>query len=87
MVVESSVIIKLNSGLHARPASTFVQIANRYVSDISICKKDKTANAKSILGVLSLAATKGSEVFLRADGPDEQKAIHELTEFLAKDMD
>ncbi len=87
MVVESSVIIKLTSGLHARPASTFVQIANRYACDISIRKKEKTANAKSILGVLALAATKGSEVFLIADGPDEQKAIDELTEFLAEDKD
>ena len=81
-MVESSVVVNFASGLHARPAATFVQLANRYVSEVSLVKEEKTVNAKSVLGVMSLAVTKGSEVTVRAEGVDEQQAILELVEFL-----
>jgi catabolite repression HPr-like protein len=81
-VVESTVVVNLSSGLHARPAATFVQMVNRYSSEVHLIKEGKTVNAKSILGVMSLAVTKGCEITVRADGSDEQKAIDELTEFL-----
>lgn len=84
-MVERSVIVRLDSGLHARPASTFVQMANRFQSNISLVKNDKTANAKSILGIMSLACTKGSEVRLVVDGADENAALEELAAFLERE--
>ncbi|MDQ0191203.1 HPr family phosphocarrier protein [Alicyclobacillus cycloheptanicus] len=81
-MVERAVTVALQSGLHARPAATFVQLSNRYQSEISLVKGEKTVNAKSILGILSLACTKGSQVKVVADGVDEQEALHALTVFL-----
>lgn len=84
-MVERSGVVMLNSGLHARPAATFVQKANQYTCDIHLIKKDKQVNAKSILGVMSLVATKGTELIIRANGLDENEAIDELFTFLSQE--
>ena len=65
-------------GLHARPATFFIQKANTYNSSIWVTKDDRKVNAKSLLGVLSLAISGGSTVTLIADGPDEAEAISGL---------
>lgn len=83
-MVERSVVVNLSSGLHARPASTFVQMANRYKSEVSLVKNGKRANAKSILGIMSLACTKGTEVRLEIDGSDETAALDELSAYLER---
>ena len=67
--------IKSKTGLHARPASNLVQIANQYDADIKIEKENDVINAKSIMGVLMLAATFGSDITLIANGKDEDEAI------------
>ncbi len=69
-------------GLHARPATFFIQKANTYKSTITIEKDDKRVNAKSLLGVLSLGIVKGTTVTLTADGADEEAAIDGLLELI-----
>ena len=72
------VVINNASGLHARPATFFIQKANCYKSSIWVEKGDRKVNAKSLLGVLSLGIAKGMTVTLIADGVDEDAALEGL---------
>ncbi|MBR2336000.1 MAG: HPr family phosphocarrier protein [Clostridia bacterium] len=72
------VVITNASGLHARPATFFIQKANCYKSTILVEKDDRKVNAKSLLGVLSLGIAKGMTVTLIADGQDEDMALSGL---------
>ena len=65
-------------GLHARPATFFIQKANEFQSFITVTKDERKVNAKSLLGVLSLGITKGTKIILNAEGTDEEQAIDEL---------
>ena len=76
------VVITNASGLHARPATFFIQKANSYRSSIWIEKDDRKVNAKSLLGVLSLGIAKGMTVTLIADGQDENAALNGLIELI-----
>jgi len=69
-------------GLHARPATFFIQKANTYRSSIWVEKDDRRVNAKSLLGVLSLGIAKGMTISLIADGQDEENAIEGLSELI-----
>ena len=69
-------------GLHARPATFFIQKANEFKSSIWVEKDDRRVNAKSLLGVLSLGIVKGTTINLIADGPDEDAAITGLVELI-----
>ena len=70
-------------GLHARPAAAFVRIAGRYQCQIAVRKDEEMeVNGKSIMGVLTLAAECGSELRLRADGEDAERAMGELLELV-----
>ena len=69
------VVITNASGLHARPATFFIQKANTYKSTVWVEKDDRKVNAKSLLGVLSLGIAKGMTVTLIADGQDEENAL------------
>ena len=71
-------------GLHARPATFFIQKANTYASTIWVEKDDRKVNAKSLLGVLSLGIAKGMTITLVADGQDETLAIEGLTDLIDK---
>ncbi|MGM9632263.1 MAG: HPr family phosphocarrier protein [Eubacteriales bacterium] len=71
-------------GLHARPATFFIQKANMYNSSIWVEKDDRKVNAKSLLGVLSLGIAKGMTIMLVADGQDEELAIEGLSELIDK---
>jgi len=82
MLLEKSVEVTLETGLQARPAAQFVQTANRYSSDLYLEKDGKRINAKSIMGLMSLAITKGEIVKIIADGPDEEVALNELVSFI-----
>ncbi len=73
-----NVQITNNVGLHARPATFFIQKANSYRSSIWVEKDDRRVNAKSLLGVLSLGIVKGMSITLIADGPDEADALEGL---------
>lgn len=78
MISEREVVIKNKQGLHARPAAIFVQIANKYESEITVTKDKDRVNGKSIMGILMLAAEEGSVVYIKAEGIDANKAITEL---------
>ncbi len=65
-------------GLHARPAALFVQTAKKFQSDIRVKHGDKEANAKSILGVLTLGANQGAVVTIRAEGEDAEEALEAI---------
>ena len=69
-------------GLHARPATFFIQKANEFKSSIWIERDERKVNAKSLLGVLSLGVVKGGEITLIADGEDEEEAIAALVELI-----
>lgn len=77
-MISRSVTISNSVGLHARPATFFVQKANCYKSSIWVEKEDCRVNAKSLLGVLSLGISKGTEITIIADGNDEADAIDGL---------
>ena len=81
-MVEKLFVVKNETGLHARPASLFVQKAAKYKSTIKVKKDGKEANAKSIISVLSLGASFGSEITIIADGPDAEDAVAGLVELL-----
>ena len=74
-MISRDVTIKNSVGLHARPATFFIQKANSYKSSIWVEKEDCRVNAKSLLGVLSLGITKGTTITLIADGSDEADAV------------
>ena len=74
--------IKHAVGLHARPASLFVQTASKYDADISIAYDGKTINAKSILGVLSLGVGKNAHITISAEGDDEEDALEALSNLI-----
>ena len=72
------VTVQNQVGLHARPATFFIQTANRFKSSIWIEKADRRINAKSLLGVLSMGIVGGEEITVIADGVDEEKAVDAL---------
>ena len=71
-------IISNELGLHARAAASFVKIANRYRANVTVKKDAVSVNGKSIMGVLMLAAAKGTEITVETDGEDESDALLEL---------
>ncbi len=77
-MIEKRIIIKNKLGLHARAASKFVNLANRFKSKVKIIKNNDEIDGKSILGILTLAATQGTEIILRVEGEDEEKATKAL---------
>jgi len=81
-MIEKEIVIKSKQGLHARPAALFVQIANKFDSDIFVIKEGEEVNGKSIMGILMLAAEKGTKVCLRAIGTDAEEAVIELEKIL-----
>jgi len=78
-MISMDVTIKNNVGLHARPATFFIQKANSYKSSIWVEREDRRVNAKSLLGVLSLGIVKGMTITLIADGVDESDALEGLS--------
>ena len=77
-----TVTVNNQVGLHARPATFFIQKANEFKSSIWIEKDERRINAKSLLGVLSLGIIKGMSMDIAADGPDEQEAVEALEELI-----
>ncbi len=76
------VLVQNKAGLHARPATFFIQKANEYKSSIWVEKDERKVNAKSLLGVLSLGIIGGTAVKIFADGPDETDAVEGLVELI-----
>ena len=77
-MVSKAIVVQNQVGLHARPATFFIQKSNEFKSSICVEKDERRVNAKSLLGVLSLGITKGTEITIIADGSDEKDAIDAL---------
>ena len=77
-MVSKEIVVQNQVGLHARPATFFIQKANEFTSSIWISKEERKVNAKSLLGVLSLGVTRGTAITIIADGADEEEAVKEL---------
>ncbi len=85
-MVSKDIIVQNEVGLHARPATFFIQKANEFKSSIWVVKDERKVNAKSLLGVLSLGITRGVSVTLVADGSDENEAIQSLDALVSSDF-
>ncbi|HVL55253.1 MAG TPA: HPr family phosphocarrier protein [Burkholderiaceae bacterium] len=70
-------------GLHARPSAALTQLASRYRADVWLTKGTRRVNAKSIMGVMMLAASRGSALLVETDGPDEDAALEAVTALIA----
>ncbi|MBQ2669236.1 MAG: HPr family phosphocarrier protein [Clostridia bacterium] len=81
-MVSSEFSVQNSVGLHARPATFFIQRANEFKSSIWVEKDERRVNAKSLLGVLSLGIVKGTQISIIADGSDEEEAVKTLVELI-----
>ena len=80
------VVIQHQVGLHARPATFFIQKANEYKSSIWVEKDSRRVNAKSLLGVLSLGITQGLSITIVAEGNDEEQAVNDLVDLVSSNF-
>jgi phosphocarrier protein HPr len=83
-MLNETVIISNSAGIHARPAATLVKAAAKFDSDIVLTKDGLEVNGKSIMGVMMLAAEKGSSIQIQIDGADEQTAMKTILELFAQ---
>ncbi|MDN4526219.1 HPr family phosphocarrier protein [Fictibacillus fluitans] len=83
-MIEKQVTVQLKTGLQARPAALFVQEANRYNSEVFVEKDGKRVNAKSIMGIMSLAIGSGVDITISVSGHDEEEAIKGLEAFITE---
>lgn len=84
--MEGKAIIPNETGLHARPASLFVNKAKNYKSDIKLILGEKEVNGKSILGVMSLGAKKDAQITIKASGEDDKEAVEGLISFIEEEL-
>ena len=81
-MVTKKIIVQNRAGIHARPSSLIVQTANKFQSNIMFEKENVTVNAKSIMGVMTMAAGYQTELTLSADGADEADALAKLADYI-----
>jgi len=81
-IVKKKLTITNRLGLHARPAAMFVQMANRFASDITVERANEKVNGKSIMGIMMLAAGKGLKITVTAMGEDAEEAVRALDELV-----
>lgn len=81
-MITKEITVQNQVGLHARPATFFIQKANEFKSAIWVEKEERRANAKSLLGVLSLGITGGTQIKVIADGQDEELAVGSLEKLI-----
>ena len=86
-MIVRTLIVKNKYGLHARPAALFVQTASKHDANVTVIKEGMEVNGKSIMGVLMLAAEKGSEITLQVDGKDEEETLQALVTLLEGKLD
>lgn len=86
-MIEEKIKIVNNAGLHTRPAATIVKLASKYKCEFFLNKDGLHINGKSIIGVMTLAAEKGSEIILTFDGEDEELAAKEIIDYFNRGFD
>ncbi len=82
-MIKAEVTVVNKLGVHARPSASITQVATRFKSEVWLTKNNRRINAKSIMGVMMLAAAKGAVLVLDVDGPDEEEAVKSLSELFA----
>lgn len=85
-MISKEITVQNQVGLHARPATFFIQKANEFKSSIWVSKDERKINAKSLLGVLSLGVTRGTTILVEAEGVDEEEAVKALEELVASNF-
>lgn len=83
-MISKKIVIRMRNGLEARPTALLVQIACKYASSIYITMDEKRANAKSIMGMMSLSPVSGDVITVEAEGADAQAAIEEIEQYLCE---
>ncbi|AAS11812.1 HPr family phosphocarrier protein [Treponema denticola] len=73
-MISKTIKVQNRAGIHARPAALIAQKSNNFSSEIFLCKEDAKINAKSVIGIITMAAAYGTELTLTCDGPDEKEA-------------
>ena len=86
-MLSKEVVVQNQVGLRARPATFFIQKSNEFKSSIWVEKNGRRMNAKSLLGVLSLGITKGTQITIIVDGSDEQEALDALVHLIGAEVD
>lgn len=86
-MIEKELKVINRSGIHTRPAASIVKLAARFKSDIQLIRDGFEINAKSIIGVMTLAAEQGATLIVKADGEDEQQAVNEIAALFEKGFD
>lgn len=81
-MIKKTVVVELSSGLEARPIAMLVQVASQYESKIYVESDSKRVNAKSIMGMMTLALMEGMDILVEADGNDETAAVSEIEKYL-----
>jgi len=82
-LVQQTVTVPNRLGIHARPAALIVKRASSFRSEVTICSGGEEVNAKSIMGVMTLAAGQGTDLIVSASGPDEERAVQEICELVS----
>ena len=85
--IEKTIVVENKMGIHARPAAMIVRTANKFKAEIFLEKDDEVVNGKSIMGLMMLAAGKGSKLRLTASGDDAAEACEEIEKLFAKKFD
>jgi len=83
-MVRSNVTVKMSGGLETRPIAMLVQLASQFQSKVHLESGEKSVNAKSIMGMMTLGIDNGDDVTVTAEGPDEEEAVEKLSSFLAQ---
>jgi phosphocarrier protein len=86
-MINMDLVLANETGLHARPARLIVNALKKYESSVEITNGDRTCNAKSLTGILTLGAHSGAKLSIKADGKDEKEAIDELKKILESEID
>jgi len=86
-MTEKTLTVKNRAGIHARPAALIAQTANKFSSEISIEKDSVVVNAKSIMGVITMAAGYNTVLVLKAEGPDEKQAVETIFDLFESKFD
>ncbi len=81
-MISQKITVLNQTGIHARPAALFLNVSTKFNSNITVTKKEKSGNAKSLLGLLSLGINKGSEITINAEGDDEKEAVAALVKLV-----
>lgn len=83
-MLEKKIIVKIPTGLEARPVAMFVQVASQFECNVYVTVAEKKVNAKSIMGMMSLGVLEDEELIIQADGVDEEEALEKLSSYLVE---